>query len=218
MWTSLSVLLTGAVLAAAAAFWVLRAYRRAGGGASSARPALGASAAVILVALGIYLFTGRPELPGAAYAERLEALKQRDPATYTAEEALVMWTEIAERYRDDPVPQLRRGEILLALGRAAEAARAYDSALRLDPRSVEGLLGMGRSVVAIEGAVTPDALAYFQQAGELSDDPTPWIYQAMAAMEQNREVDARRFWGEALTRMPADDPRREMAARLSRGD
>jgi hypothetical protein len=47
-------------------------------------------------------------------------------------------------------------------------------------------------MVSIEGRVTPEALALFQQAGALSDDPAPWIYQAMAAMENGRD-DARRF-------------------------
>ena len=46
MWSSLAVLLIAALLTAGAAFWVLRAYRRAGGGADSARPALAACAAV----------------------------------------------------------------------------------------------------------------------------------------------------------------------------
>jgi cytochrome c-type biogenesis protein CcmH/NrfG len=106
--------------------------------------------------------------------------------------------------------------LLLDQGRAEEAARAFDMALRREPQMAEALLGLGRSIVGIEGRVTPEALAAFQQAGALTDDPAPWIYQAMAAMEEGR--DARPLWGEAYARMNEDDPRREMARRMSAGE
>lgn len=80
-------------------------------------------------------------------------------------------------------------------------------------------MGLGRALVAVNnGQVSPEAVALFQQAAARSDDPAPWIYQAMAAMEQNREADARRLWAEALARMSPDDPRRDMARRMSTGD
>jgi cytochrome c-type biogenesis protein CcmH/NrfG len=79
------------------------------------------------------------------------------------------------------------------------------------------LLGLAKATVAIQGAFTPEALAMFQQAGEISNDPAPWLYQAMAAMEQGQDAEARRLWGEALSRMGPDDPRREMASRFASG-
>ncbi|MGE0741056.1 MAG: tetratricopeptide repeat protein [Hyphomonadaceae bacterium] len=210
MWTSLSVLLVAAVLTAGAAFWVLRAYRRAGGGAVSARPALLACGLTALIALGVYLTLGRPEMPDAPFAERLEALKGRDPTTYNADEALAVLAEAARDNPGDPLPHFYSGQILYGLERPEEAARAYDAALRRDPQLAEAMLGLGRSLVAIEGGVvSPQALALFQQAGGLLNDPAPWIYQAMAAMQSGD--DARPFWREALARMRADDPRRAMA-------
>jgi cytochrome c-type biogenesis protein CcmH len=215
VWTSLAVLLVAAALTAGAAYWVLRAYRRAGGG--SRRTALSACVAVGLAALGGYLAIGRPELPDAPYQARLEALKHRDPTTFTADEALAVLAEAARDHPADPLPHFYSGQLLLDQGRAQEAARAFDAALRRAPEMADALLGLGRAIVSIEGAVTPEALAAFQQAAALTDDPAPWIYQAMAAMEQNREADAQRLWGEAIARMGPDDPRREMAQRLSRG-
>jgi cytochrome c-type biogenesis protein CcmH/NrfG len=216
--SALIVLLIAALITSAAGFWVLRAYRRAGGGARTAGPALVACAAGAIAALVAYLAVGRPEMPGAAYAARLEALKYRDPTTYTADEALAV---LAEAARDDPrdaQPHFYSGEVLLNMGRAQEAAREYDAALRRQPQHPEAMLGLGRALVRIDGRVTPEALALFQQAGALTNDPTPWIYQAMAAIEENRVADERRFWGEALQRMSPDDPRRAMAERMSRGD
>lgn len=214
----LAVLLAGALLCAGAAFWVLRAYRRAGGGARTAFPALTACAVVGVAALGAYLLIGRPELPGAAYAQRLEGLKERDPTTFTIEEALAVLHEAARDNPADPLPHFYSGQLLLDQGRAPEAARAFEAALRREPQLAEAMMGLGRAMVRIEqGRVTPEALALFQQAAELTDDPAPMIYQAMAAMESGRDADARRLWGEALARMGPDDPRREMARRMARG-
>lgn len=216
MWTSLIVLLIAAALTAAAAFWVLFAYRRAGGGKHSPRDALLVTGAVTLVGLGAYLAVGRPELPDAPYQARLEALRQRDLSTYSVEEALVYYTEAAKADPNNPVAHLYLGEILLRLGRPREAARAFDQALRREPRLADAMMGLGIALSAIDGRTTPDALALFQQAGQLTNDPRPWLYQAMAAMEEGR--DAREFWREALARMPPDDPRREMAQRFARGE
>jgi cytochrome c-type biogenesis protein CcmH len=180
--------------------------------------ALAACAATGLVALVAYLVIGRPELPDAPYAARLEALKHRDPTTYSVDEALAVLSEASKDNPSDPLPHFYSGQLLLDQGRAQEAARAFDAALRREPQLADALIGLGRALVRMEdGRVTPEALALFQQAGELTDDPAPWIYQAMAAMQEDREADMRRLWREALTRMGPDDPRREMAARLSSG-
>lgn len=219
MWTSLSTLLAAAVVTAAAAFWVLRAYRRAGGGATNALPALITCATVGLSALGVYLINGRPELPDAPFGPRLEALRHRDPTTYNLDEALAVLAQTAREHPRDPLPHFYSGEVLYGAQRYQEAARAYDAALRRGYQSAEVLLGLGRSLVALEdGRVTPEALSLFQQAGTLGDEPAPWIYQAMAAMQDARAEDARRLWGEALARMAPDDPRREMARRMARGE
>jgi cytochrome c-type biogenesis protein CcmH len=218
VWSSLAVLLIGAVITAAAAFWVLRAYRRAGGGARSRMPALMLCAIVSVAALGVYITIGRPELPDAPYEARLEALKQREPSTFTADESLAILREAARADPRDPLPLFYSGQLLFGQGRDREAAAAYDAALRRDPRLAEAMLGLGRALVRIEeGRVTPEALALFQQAGALTNDPAPWIYQAMAAMEESREADARSLWDEAYTRMSPDDPRRDMARQMSRG-
>ena len=218
MWTSLLVLVTAAALTGAACLWGLRAYKRAGGGEASPAPALISCALISTIALLTYLFVGRPELPDAPYAARLEALKQRDPRSYSAEEALAILNEAARERPEDPLPHFYAGQLLLGQGRAEEAARAYDAALRRDPRSAEALMGLGRAMVSIEGGVvSPEALAAFEQASTLTNDPAPWIYQAMAAMERNDESAARRLWGEAYERMAIGDPRREMALRMSQG-
>lgn len=199
----------------AAAVWVLRAYRRAGGDRPA--PALIACAVAAIAALGTYLAVGKPDLPGARFTDRLAALKHRDPTTFNADEALAV---LSQASRDDPRdarPHFFAGQVLLTEGRTEEAARAFDAAVRRDPRSAEALLGLGRALVQLEdGRVSEDARDVFARAAALeTSDPTPWIYQAMAAMQEDRAADARVFWGEAYARMAPDDPRRAMAERMS---
>jgi cytochrome c-type biogenesis protein CcmH len=203
------------VLTAASAFWSLRAYRTAGGGANSPTPSLAICAVVALIALTAYLVIGRPELPDAPYAARLAALSTRDPTTFSPDETLAVLDRAAKQHPNDARPHLFSGEVLLEQGQPEEAAREFDAALRRDPRSAEAMMGLGRAIVRINGRVTPEALAQFQQAAARTNDPAPWIYQAMAAMQDNRATDARHFWSEAYARMRPDDPRREMARRMS---
>jgi cytochrome c-type biogenesis protein CcmH len=215
---ALIVLTIAALMTAAAAAWTLRAYRAAGGGVVAARPALLACAGVASVALLSYLVVGRPELPGAPFHDRLEALRHRDPSTYSPDEALAVLGQAARDHRRDARPHFFAAEILLSQGRAEEAAREYDAALRRDPRLAEAMLGLGRALVRIaDGRVTPEALAQFQQAAPLTNDPAPWIYQAMAAMQDDRTADAQHFWSEAYRRMAPNDPRRDMARQMSSG-
>jgi cytochrome c-type biogenesis protein CcmH/NrfG len=212
---ALWVLLAGAVLAAAAAFWALRAYRRAGG--TAAWPAVGACAFVAVVALGAYLATGKPYLSGQPYEARIAALEQRPFMSLSADEALAL---LAHKAKQDPgaaMPRLASGEILLRTGRAQEAAREFEAALRREPEQVQALLGLGEALVVLDGRFTPEAIALFQQASTLTEDPAPWVYQAMAATESGQAGEARRLWGEAYRRMSEDDPYREQARRLSAG-
>lgn len=217
MLTPYFIVLAGALMAAGAAFWTLRATRRAGGDARTGRLVLFVCAGVSVLTLGLYLVNGRPDLNGGAYASRLEALRQRPEETYNAEEWLAVLNDDARRQPTNPWPYLAIGEVYIRTNRPQEAARAFDAALRRDPRSYDALIGVARSIATIEGRFTPDALAYLEQATTVTDDPAPWIYRAMAAMEADDAAETRRMWGEALSRMGPDDPRREMARRFASG-
>ena len=201
MTNSIIVLVIAALMTASAAGWTLRAYRLAGGGASSAMPALLSCGGVALIALVAYLVVGRPELPDAPFATRLEALRHRDINTFTAEEWLVVLDQAGRARPTDPRPHLIAGRLLLDQERAQEAAREFDAALRRDPRSTEAMMGLGRSMVATNnGRVTPEALSLFQQASAASNDAAPWIYQSLAAAQAGRVDDVRRLCAQAVAR------------------
>jgi len=217
VWTSLTILLIAAAITAGAAVWVLRAYRRAGGG--SLRKALGVAAAVALAALTIYLVLGKPELPGQPYRARLEALKARDPSTYVGAEWIALLSEKAKADPADASAHFFLGQLYLGERRPQEAARAFTAALRRAPESPEAMMGLARALIAInDGRTTPESMDLLQQAAARTTDPTPFIYLAIGALEDGDNAAARRYGAEALSRMTADDPRREMARRMSRGD
>jgi cytochrome c-type biogenesis protein CcmH/NrfG len=77
-------------------------------------------------------------------------------------------------------------------------------------------MGLGRSLVQIEGRVTPEAADLFETATAFTDDPVPWLYLAMHAMEQGNAAEARRYANEAGSRMEANDPRQEMVRAMNR--
>jgi cytochrome c-type biogenesis protein CcmH len=212
MW---AVFIVAAALVAAAAFWVLRAYRDANPNAAPS-PALIVCALVAIGSIGLYLSIGKPNLPDLPYKARLEALRHRDPTTYTFDEAVAVLDEAGRQNPSDARPHVFLGQLYLPR-EPDKAAREFDAALRRDPSSVDAMMGLGRALVSSNaGRVPPEALGLFEHVSRVSADPAPWIYQAMAAMQTNRGDDARHFWGEALTRMSANDPRRAMAAQMSR--
>ncbi|MET0181542.1 MAG: tetratricopeptide repeat protein [Caulobacterales bacterium] len=206
-----------ALVVALACFWTLWAYRKAGG--QQKRLSFVAIIAFALISLGAYAALGRPEVPDAPYDQRIEALKQRPVESYNQSELLARLNAEARAHPDDARPLLAAGAIHADEGRPEEAARAFDAALRRDPNSTFAMLNLGRALVAIDqGRVGADALRLFQAVAEREpENPTPWLYQALAATQEGRAGEERRLWGEVLKRLPAGDPRRAMAQQMISG-
>jgi cytochrome c-type biogenesis protein CcmH len=205
-----------ALAAGAAAWWILRAYAQGAPKRPATLKALLAAGAAGTAALALYLALGRPDLPDAPFGRRLAELTHRDPAKMSPQELLAVLGARARADPNDPRPHLYTGQILSALGRDDEAARAFDAALRRDPNSPEALLGLGRALVQREqGVVTPTAIELFRRAAEASpNDPTPWLYQALAANQQGDAVESLRLWREVSKRLAPNDPRHAMVAAM----
>lgn len=214
MLSGLALFAVFAVLAAFACAALLWAYRRGGG--TRAAPALIVVAATALSAFAVYIVIGRPDLPDAPYAERIAALKARPAESYTDAELLARLASEARAHPDDPRPHLATGVILAEQQRFEESARAFDAALRRDPNSTFAMLNLARVLVQMdEGRVSENAQRLFAAVAEAEpDDPTPWLYQALAATQEGRQADAGRLWREVKRRLPAGDPRHAMADRM----
>lgn len=138
---------------------------------------------------------------------------------HVSPEALRLFQTVAAQTQD-PIPLLYEAKAALQAeqdGRPfwaqALARMGPDSPLRPEHASDDWRLGLARALVRVEGRIAPETLHLFQLAGASSRDPTPWIYQAMAAMQAGQ--DPRHFWAEALARMALNDPRRAMAQSMS---
>lgn len=221
MQNSFLVFALAALLAALALWWVLRAFAGAGAGAAGAnvtarRGALAVAAVAALAVIGLYAATGRPNLPDQPYKSRLAALKETDPTQMSPEQIMAVLAERARQDPRDPRPHIFTGQILAELGRDQEAARAYEAALRRDPMNPAALLGLGRVAVSLQaGAITPEALSLFQAAAMAApNDPTPWLYQALAATQERRWADALKLWPEVEKRLAPEDPRHQMVAAM----
>jgi len=214
MLSGLALFAAFAVLAASACAAMLWAYRLSGG--TRAAPALLVVGAGALAAFAAYIVIGRPDLPDAPYAERIAALKARSADSYTDAELLARLAAEARAHPDDARPHLATGVILAEQRRFEESARAFDAALRRDPQSTFAMLNLARVLVQLdEGRVSENAQRLFAEVAQREpDDPTPWLYQALAAGQEGRQADAGRLWREVKRRLPADDPRHAMADRM----
>jgi cytochrome c-type biogenesis protein CcmH len=215
MMTALLLFAPAALAAAAAAWWIARAYARSGPGVVKTAPILIGCAIASVLALGLYVVLGRPDLADEPFNRRIAELEERartDPTSLTVGEALALLETRAKRDRNDSRPLLFAGQIYASEGRDAEAQRAYREALERTPDSAEAMIGLGRSITAEEGVVSPRAAALFLEAAKRApENPIPWLYQALAASQGDRYADAAKLWPEVLKRLSPDDPRRQMA-------
>lgn len=209
--SSFAVFGLGAVMLALASWWGMRAYARADAGSAPASPrnAMIAVALASAAVLGMYLYLGRPDLPGAAYADRMAALAERPLETYTPDEIVAVLHARAKQDPESPEPLLVLAGFEAQMGRAQEALRAYDEALRRDPNSYEATLGVGLVLFAqSQGEVSAQAQSLFERAREMRPEAVePVFYLAIAAEQAGRVDEAQALWRQARAMMTPDDPR-----------
>jgi len=206
------VLACGAVFAALASWWGMRAFARAEGAAVSPRAPILIATAAAIATLGLYLALGEPFLRGGAYVDRMQALKHKAPETFTIEEAVAVLEAAAKQHSRDARPLILLGDLEARVGRPERAIAAFQEALRRAPRSGEAMIGIGRVLVARDrGEVRDDARAIFTEAATLAPESfEPPFYLALAAYQAGDNAEARRLWLQARELMAPDNPRRAM--------
>jgi cytochrome c-type biogenesis protein CcmH len=175
---------------------------------------------VPLLSLSIYLGLGAPQLPGAPLAARLEA-----PASPDDIEALI--AKVEEHLAAQPEDG-RGWEVIapvyLRLGRADDAVRAFQNAIRLLGSTAARQTSLGEAILVAEnGIVTEDARKAFAAANQLDPAaPGPRFFLALAAEQEGKFSEAAEAWSALLAEAPADAPWRPMVetalARVSPGD
>jgi cytochrome c-type biogenesis protein CcmH len=157
---------------------------------------LTAAAAIILIpalTLVLYSSLGRPDLPDAPLAARLQA----DDSGNTDLAAAILRIEGHLRER----PEDGRGwdviaPVYLRMGRTQDARRAFGEAIRLLGDSAPREAGLAEALVAdAQGVVTADARRAFEKAN--AADPTlpqPRYYLGLAALQDGKPDEARAIW------------------------
>lgn len=164
------------------------------------------------LSLSLYLVYGSPNLPGQPLAARLEA-----PLASQKIELLI--AKVEERLREHPEDGTGWNVIApvyLRRGRHADAAAAYERALRLLGETPERLGGLGEALaLANNGIVTEKARQAFEgalRAGSKSVTVRLWL--AIAEEQDGRLTGAARSYQALLGAGPPDPLRSIIEARL----
>ena len=166
--------------------------------------ALIALAGIPAVALGLYLQLGSPDLSGAPLSSRLAAAPENQDIALLVRR---VESHLAEQPDDG-----RGWEILapiyLRLGRANEAAKARENALRLLGSNADREVDLGEALVAgANGVVTADARAAFERANVLdARHPKARFFLGLAAEQDGRLQDAKTIWQSLVNDAPEGAP------------
>jgi len=143
---------------------------------------------VVLMAAGIYLGLGRPDLPDQPFAQRDIAAERAAAVGPAVQELERRFAEI-----DDPADRaLFLGDAYASVGGIDEAEAAYRDALDLRPGDPDILTRLGEvEVMRGEGLVTPAALSWVEQAlAAAPDHPGANFYLALYDHQQGNHTAA----------------------------
>ena len=160
--------------------------------------------AVPLIAWGVYPLFGAPDIPSMPLSARLES----SPQNSSVDELIAR----AETHLSQNPNDARGWDVLapiyLRIGRGADSANAYRSAIRIEGESFPRVLGLGEALIAVSGGpVTAEAEALFNKAADLQpDDIRPQYYLAQGEMQDGNADGAVKRLQSFLDRAPTDAP------------
>ncbi|MDQ0509764.1 c-type cytochrome biogenesis protein CcmI [Ancylobacter amanitiformis] len=157
-----------------------------------------------VMAGGLYLKLGSPALPPQPLAARLESRPDQS-------DVAILVRKVEAHLEANP--EDGRGYEVLApiyarIGRTADAARAWTSAIRLLGPSAVRENGLGEALTAeAGGVVTVEAKAAFEAAAVADPrDPKARYFLGLAAEQDGRPADAAQIWGALAASSPPDAP------------
>lgn len=162
------------------------------------------SIALPVVSLMLYLDYGRPDMPAQPLSERLaEANTKSTPNDLIA--------KVEQRLREHP--EDGRGwdviaPVYYAMGRYADAADAYQKAIRLVGEDPKRLQGFANARIRMENGIVPDdARKALQRILVLDPNAIePKIWLALAKEQDGHLSEAATDYKDLITKAPADAP------------
>ncbi len=179
---------------------VLARDRIIGNGIVLNRALVSAVALVIaLLAGGLYLVFGSPNLPDQPFAVREAQLLTRAPETLSEDEIMLLLQEQAKKKPKDAMPHALMAQVLVSAGRDQDALRAYQAALRRDPDNAEWIAQTGGVLMRLnDNQVGPDAQRAFEAAQGLDPkSPSAAFYLGLARWQAGDTKDALAIWRRA---------------------
>ncbi len=170
--------------------------------------------ACLALGAAAYIAVGKPGMSDQPMSSRQAALSEKirnDPQSLSAAETLSRLEQAIRDKPDAPEPHFFIGEMLRMQGRADDALRAYQSALRRDDNYVPALIALADVLVQLgDGAVNADATRLYARAYQLDETQVrAGMFAAMGAAQAGDQEKAEQAMRYIFARLPEDDPRRE---------
>lgn len=171
-------------------------------------------AVVGLVAVGIYFWVGKPNMPDDPLEGRIaviEAKFKTDPASLNGAEMMAYAEQKARDEPDNPGPHLAIGSLLEMSGQTDQALAAYQDALRRDPNEIETIKRLANLRFKSTGEIDEYTAALYREA--YRQLPTEYQYGFFAGVGDwlaGKKADAEAIWADVEAKTPKDDDRRTM--------
>lgn len=153
------------------------------------------------LSLGFYLMLGRPDLPSVDFAQQQAAVSDMTGLAEQLRERLQVQPENAQGWE-------LLGRTYLQLGKPAEAAEAFRSALGYGGEPARLNSSLGEALVAAgQGEVGQEARAAFARALEADPaDPRARYYAGLALVQDGRGRQGLAVWRSLAEASPPDAP------------
>lgn len=181
--------------------------------AGTRQPLLAAALAlaIMLIAGGLYLRLGSPDLPDAPYADRQAERDQLAQQQAQINQIRAMVAKLADEMKqhpDDLEGWLRLGRSYAVLGQPDDAAAAFAQAEKLKPNDPAVLMAETQALMAgrpIAEALTPQVVALLDRLQTIDpDEPAVLWYLGLHAAQQGDFKAARADWQKVKDKMPPD--------------
>lgn len=162
-----------------------------------------------IAAAGLYYFVGSPNYKDLPYKAREKAILATSPENLSQDEIMVLLQNRAKEQPQDPVPHLLMGSILRGEGRADEALRAFQAALRRDPKNADALALLAMSMFDMNEQKTDSQIenAILASLQIDSKNMNAHFLNGQIAWASARREEAMDIWGKALALYDEKDPR-----------
>jgi cytochrome c-type biogenesis protein CcmH len=152
--------------------------------------------AIALGSGGLYLIYGSPQKTDQPFVQREAELLSRPPETLSEDEIMLLLQEQAKKAPEDPMPHALMAQVLGSAGRDQDALRAFQAAMRRDPKNADLIAETGAVLMRLnKGVVGADAKSAFDAALALKPNSVPArFYLGLADWQAGKKAEAESAW------------------------